>query len=224
MPATRATALLSNPPHPTNPNTLMLDEQGFNWGPWTVSERSVIYEYVNNWISEHGLDAFASKTWTRDELEFVAGAINQVNATGGEGDAAPRSVTGVRRQIQHLHAGRLGPLAKLARRAEALKFRIEGEGGNGLGQVVLHEERFPDMAVPVPTLVDGKYEIRETSTVEESEEVASEMDASKTLAAQKENKEDVVKLSVNWARLHIRKNGKMMILEEGEVCDDPPTS
>ncbi|KZM28495.1 uncharacterized protein EKO05_0005981 [Ascochyta rabiei] len=245
MPTTRAPTRLSNPAHTTNISNVMLDERGFNWGPWTISERRVVYEYLNSWISEHGLDAFVSKTWTQSELEFVADTINQVNAADGE-ENAPRSVLGVQRQIRQLHRGRLGPLAKLARRSGALKFKLEGEGEGELDHVVLHKERFPNMAVPVPTLVDGTYVVGdqgsvsvrtvqgEISSVKDSnvaregkgarEEVGSEMGASEATTAQTEKEEMVVKLSVDWARLYVQKDGEMVIQEEGEVCEMPPTS
>ncbi|KAF9700250.1 hypothetical protein EKO04_001569 [Ascochyta lentis] len=238
MPITRASTRMSKPPNTTNTNPLMLDKEGFNWGPWTIIERRVIYEYLNSWISEHGLDAFASKPWARDELEFLADTINEVNAVLG-GGAAPRSVLALQRQIRQLHGGRLGPLAKLARRSEALKFKLESESESG--SVVFDDERFPEMAIPVPAFVDGMYTIGDrnvdpvsavegkTYAVKEEskeahEEVGSEIDALEIPKAQEQKKEQVVKLSVDWERLHVGKDGKMVVLEEGEVWEGSPTA
>jgi hypothetical protein len=212
----------------------MLDKDGSNWGPWTITERRVIYEYVNSWISAHGLDAFAAKTWARHELEFVAETINAVNTRDGE-DAAPRSVSGVWRQICQLREGRLGPLAKLAKRSEALKLKCE------LGRDVLRQERFPDMAVPVPVVVDGMYVSEDCGvgpvsdvdivkdgsvagdTEETREDVGHESDARNTMDVQTKKRELIIKLPVDWALLDVREDGKMVVLDEGEVSERPPT-
>lgn len=228
--ATTRTTCASAAPAPSLPiaanlKDLMIDKDGFNWGPWSVEERRVIYEYLNTWIQHHGLDAIVSKTWVRDELLFLASTINEVNATN-EAGAAPRSVMGVRRQIRQLGHGRLSPLAKLSRRSKALKRKID------LGDEVKDDERFPEMAILVPKIVDGVYTIEGgqlKTTIEKRGQVGVPASTAEESApvlqknnTKKQKKGMVIKLSVDWARLHVRKNGRMVILEEGEVWESLP--
>lgn len=231
-----------------HPRDQMIDNDGYNWAPFSTPERHAIYAYLNTWIQHHGLDAFVCKPWTESELIFLTHTINNLNAANENPNidtatAAPRSVMGVRRQIHHLGQGRLSPLAKLGRRAEALKRDVEA------GRVVENGERFPDMTILVPRVVDGVYMISAGPVVQglgrvdvaasEFEEdtpivcdgninddgykrvwegVEREIEENEAPAAKKQKKM-VVKLSVDCSRLHVRKDETMVVLEEGEIWE-----
>ena len=229
---------VSTPNRSSTNNVVQLDRNGFNWGPWSISERRVVYDYVNTWIHVHGLDAFCTKKWPLGDFVFLADKINEINATNRE-DVAPRSYTGVRMEICALGQGRLGPLFKLAKRSEAFVRKIKA------GEVIEKDARFPKMAIPVPTVVHGMYatenkkekegdrkrvvddsEMKTAAFGEEAkkqklEESDSEQCMPKSPAAKEQKKEQVIKLSVDWARLHIRMDGQMAVLEDGEVYKSP---
>ncbi|KAF2626194.1 hypothetical protein BU25DRAFT_103583 [Macroventuria anomochaeta] len=199
-------------------DAVQLDEKGFNWAPWAVEERHVVYEYLNAWVQQYGLDAFCTKKWAKEEFVFLTNTINEVNAAN-DADTAPRSMMNVKRQIRHLYEGRLSPLAKLWKRSEDLKLSIE------LGRAVEESERFPQMTVPVATLVDGIYIIKsgEKEAKKMDKEVGNEAETPETPPA-KEQKEKIVKLSVEWTRLHVRRDGGTSVLREGEVWESPVTN
>lgn len=238
MPPTRSHAKPTIPSPSTN-NT-----------PLTTTERRVLYSYINTWTSHHGLDAFASKHWTGDELAFLAATMNEVNAVeradaestaehtvvhtaeqngAGRTETAPkkagvdivdvhpppRSPLDVKLQIRELYQGRLGPLAKLHRRALDVKSRVEE------GVVVGRAERFPGMAILVPRVVDGVVVFEDGAIgrvgMGDYEEGGSG-GSSEGLVVKKRK---IVRLAVDWTRIHFRGDGGMLVLEDGEIWESP---
>ncbi|KAF1352718.1 hypothetical protein EJ07DRAFT_183501 [Lizonia empirigonia] len=213
--ATPAPAPSPSPP-PFTPTPTILDAHGFNTGPWHTHERHAIYVHLNTWLRTHGLDAYMTKRWRRAELTQLTRLINSSNAARPE-PVPPRAVAGVRRYIRELGRGRLGPLAKLARRSKALKSEVEA------GKGVRDAERFPEMGIPVPGMVGGVYVVG--STVEKNEAAAAkrqkkgEKQEKEQEKQEKQKKQAMVKLSVDWTRLHVGKDGNMSVLEQGEVWE-----
>ena len=174
----------------------------------------MVYEYLNSWIEEDGLDAFCEKKWSKDEFVFLTDTINHANKRA---DGKLRTLDNVRREVRRLYEGRLGPLAKLKKRSESMKKLLEQ------GAAVEDGERFPEMAIPVPTLVDGVPVIKDTvkrKTKKRGRKAGDEDDVSQTPAAKKQKKDGIVKLPVNWNQLHVQENGKMVILE-GAMSQNP---
>ena len=203
-------------PAPTpkpNAEPALVDGEGFSCGPLTVEERPVIYEYLNTWIQHYALDAFCTKQWTKDEFVFQTDTINKVNIAN-DADAAPRSMTNVKRQIRRLYQGRKSPLGKLSKRSEHMKLLLE------LGKLVEDSERFPDMAIRVATVVDGVCVIG-TSEEKAGAKADHGAEVPETPEAKNRRKEKIVRLAVNWTWLHVREDGQMAVLSDGEVWESP---
>jgi hypothetical protein len=181
--------------------------------PLSVEERHIVYEYLNSWIQQYGLDAFNTKKWTKDKCVSLANTINAVNATNAA-NTAPRSALGVKMQIKQLPEGRLSPLAKLRKRSEYMKMLLE------LGCVISHEDRYPKMAIPVPTVANVMYLSKDSEKTTEKRkltEVQGAVEVPETPVVNKQKKEQIIKLLVNWVRLHVGQDGSMSVLEKGEV-------
>ena len=175
--------------------------------PLSVEERRIVYEYLNSWIQEYGLDAFNAKKWTKDKCIFLANTINAVNAAN-EASVAPRSALGVKMQIKQLYEGRLSPLAKLRKRSEYMKMLLE------LGRAISHEDRYPKMAIPIPTVANGMYMSKDSEKITEKrklKEVQGAVEISEMTVAKRQRKEQIIKLSVNWARLRVGQDGSMSV-------------
>lgn len=188
---------------------ILIDDQGYRWGPLSTTERRIVYDYINSWIHHHGLDSFCTKIWTKDEFIFLNKAMNEVNAY-----SAPRRLLNVKREIHRLYEGRLSPLAKLWKRSEWIKLEIE------MGRVAEETERYPGMAIHVLVGEGGVGAAEEGAKAEEADyESGSESEKLKKTAVREPEKELILKLPVDWNRLHVRHSGQMAVLSDGEIWE-----
>ena len=206
---------LSNPTPRHCPDGTRANEHGFRCGPLSSEERLVVYEYVNEWIYHRGLDGFVTKKWTKEECIWLVTIVNGVNAAKDAG-AAPRSALELKRQIKKLYEGRLSPFKKLAKRSEELKMLIER------GCAVSNKERFPEMAIPMPTTSNG------VNITKDDEKKASNMGSKRyheevndekifePPPTKKQKKEVIVKLLVDLKRIEAQANGQMVVATRAE--------
>ena len=201
-----------------------------NWRieSFDAAERQPIYAYVNVWIEEYGLEKFCDKKWPRNEITFLTETIAKLkskdSATSNAPDhiKKPRSYDNVQKEIKRLQdSGRANQFGKVLARSKRLKAEILQ------GKKVSDKERFPEMSIILSsapaknrsTPKSAEMAAEKTTHKRNLQEVETQDDVLEVLVAerQKQQKELLVKLSVDWTRLRTEEDGHMSILKKVQV-------